>query len=64
VMMCVNAMQRAKNTEMSKKKVSEKQKLFFQNPENRRMRGLQMKGKFKIPLQSAYNVAINDQLHW
>lgn len=51
-------MQRAKNTEMSKKKVSEKQKLFFQNPENRRMRGLQMKGKFNFYAQSAYNVAI------
>lgn len=64
MIVCVNAMQRAKNTEMSKKKVSEKQKLFFQNPENRRMRGLQMKGKFNFYAQSAYNVAIIDQLHW
>lgn len=38
------AIKRAKNTEAARMKVSQNQKLFFQNPENRRMRGLQMKG--------------------
>lgn len=36
--------QDAKNTEAAKLKVSQNQKRFFQDPENRRMRGLQMKG--------------------
>ncbi|KAG0575999.1 hypothetical protein KC19_5G047400 [Ceratodon purpureus] len=38
------AIKRAKNTDAARMKVSQNQKLFFQNPENRRMRGLQMKG--------------------
>ena len=29
MIICVNAMQRAENSELSKKKVSKKQKLFF-----------------------------------
>lgn len=41
----VAAIKRAKNTEAAKLKVSENQTRFFQDPENRRMRGLQMKGK-------------------
>jgi hypothetical protein len=41
-------LQRAKNTETARMKVSQNQKLFFQNPENRRMRGLQMKGGSKL----------------
>lgn len=38
------AIKDAKNTEAAKLKVSQNQKRFFQDPENRRMRGLQMKG--------------------
>ncbi|CAM6028995.1 unnamed protein product [Sphagnum balticum] len=40
----VDAMKRTKRTESSRLNISNKQKLFFMNPENRRMRGLQMKG--------------------
>lgn len=40
----VAAIKRAKSTEDARRKISEQQKLFFQNPENRRMRGLQMRG--------------------
>lgn len=48
----------AKNTEASRRNISEKQKLFFQNPENRRLRGLQMKGTILESTCCNYNVVM------